>query len=39
VVHTSYMWMAGIEHSAEHFGQLAVYYRANNVVPPESRPR
>jgi uncharacterized damage-inducible protein DinB len=37
VVHTSYIWMAGIEHSTEHFGQLVVYYRANNMVPPESR--
>jgi hypothetical protein len=26
----------GIEHSTEHFGQLVVYYRANNLVPPES---
>jgi hypothetical protein len=25
------------EHSTEHFGQLVVYYRANNIVPPESR--
>lgn len=37
VVHVSYIWMAGIEHSSEHFGQLVVYYRANNLVPPESR--
>ena len=37
VVHNSYIWTAGIEHSAEHFGQLVVYYRANNLVPPESR--
>lgn len=37
VVHNSYLWMAGIEHSTEHFGQLVVYYRANNMVPPESR--
>jgi hypothetical protein len=37
VVHTSYIWITGIEHSTEHFGQLAVYYRANNMVPPESR--
>ena len=37
VVHVSYLWMAGIEHSSEHFGQLVVYYRANNLVPPESR--
>lgn len=28
-----------IEHSGEHYGQLVVYYRANNLVPPESRPR
>jgi hypothetical protein len=37
VVHVSYVWLACIEHSAEHFGQLVVYYRANNLVPPESR--
>jgi len=37
VVHVSYIWMAGIEHSSEHFGQLVVYCRANNLVPPESR--
>jgi uncharacterized damage-inducible protein DinB len=37
VVHISYAWTAAIEHSAEHFGQLVVYYRANNLVPPESR--
>jgi uncharacterized damage-inducible protein DinB len=37
VVHNSYIWIAGIEHSTEHFGQLVVYYRANNLVPPESR--
>jgi uncharacterized damage-inducible protein DinB len=38
VVHHSYIWITGIEHSTEHFGQLVVYYRANNMVPPESRP-
>jgi uncharacterized damage-inducible protein DinB len=37
VVHNSYIWMSAIEHSTEHFGQLVVYYRANNLVPPESR--
>jgi len=37
VVHNSYLWIAAIEHSAEHLGQLVVYYRANNLVPPESR--
>jgi uncharacterized damage-inducible protein DinB len=39
VVHNSYIWITAIEHSTEHFGQLVVYYRANNMVPPESRPR
>jgi uncharacterized damage-inducible protein DinB len=37
VVHNSYIWITGIEHSTEHFGQLVVYYRANSLVPPESR--
>jgi uncharacterized damage-inducible protein DinB len=36
-VHVSYVWLSGIEHSSEHFGQLVVYYRANGLVPPESR--
>ena len=35
-VHVSYAWLSVTEHSAEHFGQLVVYYRANNLVPPES---
>jgi hypothetical protein len=39
LVHNSYTWERAIEHSGEHFGQLVVYYRANNLVPPESRPR
>ena len=30
-------WLAVIEHAAEHYGQLVVYYRANGLVPPESR--
>ena len=37
LVHNSYLWMDAIEHSAEHYGQLVVYYRANNLVPPDSR--
>jgi uncharacterized damage-inducible protein DinB len=37
-VHNSYTWTVAIEHSAEHYGQLVVYYRANGLVPPESRP-
>jgi uncharacterized damage-inducible protein DinB len=28
-----------IEHSAEHYGQLVVYYRVAGLVPPESRPQ
>ncbi len=37
LAHNSYIWMFAIEHSAEHYGQLVVYYRANNLVPPASR--
>lgn len=37
LVHNSYIWMFAIEHSNEHDGQLVVYYRANNLVPPHSR--
>jgi uncharacterized damage-inducible protein DinB len=32
-------WLGVIEHSAEHYGQLVVYYRANGLVPPASRPK
>jgi hypothetical protein len=39
LVHNSYNWMFVIEDSGEHSGQLVVYYRANNMVPPASRPR
>jgi uncharacterized damage-inducible protein DinB len=28
-----------IEHSGEHYGQLAVYFRVAGMVPPESRPK
>lgn len=37
LVHNSYLWTYATEHSAEHYGQLVVYYRANNLVPPDSR--
>jgi len=37
LVHNSYTWAWAIEHSGEHYGQLVVYYRANNLVPPDSR--
>jgi uncharacterized damage-inducible protein DinB len=35
--HNSNIWTFAIEHSGEHYGQLVVYYRANNMVPPDSR--
>lgn len=37
LAHNSTIWMSAIEHSGEHYGQLVVYYRANNLVPPDSR--
>jgi len=37
--HASSSLWSDLEHSAEHYGQLVVYYRANNLVPPESRPQ
>jgi len=39
LAHNSSIWMSAIEHSGEHYGQLVVYYRANNLVPPDSRRR
>jgi len=32
-------WMGVTEHSAEHYGLLIAYYRANGIVPPQSRPK
>jgi len=37
LAHNSSIWTFAIEHSGEHYGQLVVYYRANNMVPPDSR--
>jgi len=37
LAHYSSIWTFAIEHSGEHYGQLVVYYRANNLVPPDSR--
>jgi len=37
MAHNSTIWTSAIEHSGEHYGQLVVYYRANNLVPPDSR--
>jgi len=31
-------WVDVMEHSAEHYGLLVAYYRANGIVPPASRP-
>lgn len=31
-------WMQAVEHAAEHYGNLVVYYRLNGIVPPASRP-
>jgi len=30
-------WMQAVEHAAEHYGNLVVYYRLNRMVPPASR--
>lgn len=32
-------WIGVMEHSAEHYGLLVAYYRANALVPPASRPK
>jgi DinB superfamily len=32
-------WVGYTEHMGEHYGLLVAYYRANGVVPPESRPK
>ena len=32
-------WVGYTEHMGEHYGMLVAYYRANGVVPPESRPK
>jgi uncharacterized damage-inducible protein DinB len=37
MAHNSSIWTFAIEHSGEHYGQLVVYYRANGLVPPDSR--
>jgi uncharacterized damage-inducible protein DinB len=36
-VRVSTLWWSVIEDDGEHYGQLVVYYRANNMVPPRSR--
>jgi DinB superfamily len=32
-------WIGFTEHMGEHYGLLVAYYRANGIVPPESRPK
>jgi hypothetical protein len=32
-------WLGVTEHTAEHYGLLVAYYRANDLVPPASRPK
>ena len=38
LAHLDY-WIGYTEHMGEHYGLLVAYYRANNQVPPESRPK
>jgi hypothetical protein len=30
-------FLSVLQHSSEHYGLLVAYYRANGLVPPESR--
>jgi uncharacterized damage-inducible protein DinB len=39
MVHASYLWWTILWHAGDHYGQLAVYYRLNGLIPPASRPR
>jgi hypothetical protein len=39
MVHGWFGWAGILEHAGEHYGQLVVYYRLNDMVPPSSRPR
>ena len=38
-MHVSDLAYGLIEHSGEHYGQLVIYYRLSELVPPESRPK
>jgi hypothetical protein len=31
------LWAGFLEHNGEHYGQMVMYYRLKNLVPPESR--
>jgi hypothetical protein len=39
MVHASFCWWTILWHAGDHYGQLAVYYRLNGMIPPASRPR
>jgi uncharacterized damage-inducible protein DinB len=39
MVHASFCWWTILWHAGDHYGQLAVYYRLNGMIPPFSRPR
>jgi hypothetical protein len=32
-------FLAVLQHASEHYGLLVAYYRANGIVPPDSRPK
>lgn len=32
-------FLSVLQHTSEHYGLLVAYYRANSLVPPESRPK
>ncbi len=32
-------FLSVFQHSSEHYGLLVAYYRANGIVPPDSRPK
>ncbi|HEY7305631.1 MAG TPA: DinB family protein [Bryobacteraceae bacterium] len=32
-------FLSVLQHTSEHYGLLVAYYRANGLVPPESRPK
>jgi len=32
-------YISVLQHSSEHYGLLVAYYRANGMIPPESRPK
>lgn len=39
MLHPAISWISTIEHAGEHYGQLVVYYRLNDLIPPASRPK